>query len=72
MPKFKPCRNIDGDDTRKQLYFKRIDQKEAELLKQVNSIDKAIEIEEGQVEIGYENMSMVEVLRIIMLSGNKE
>ena len=72
MPKFKPCRAIENDDSRKQLLFKRIGNDSADLLKKVQSLDKSIEISESEVEIGYENLNMVEALRTILLTKDKK
>lgn len=48
MPKFKPCKVIEGDNARKQLIFKRI-QNDEEDLKKVTALDKDIEVENGEI-----------------------
>lgn len=67
MQKFKPCKPIEGDNTRKELIFKRFGADQAALLKDVKALDKDIEINEGEIELGYENLTMVEALRVILL-----
>lgn len=67
LPKFKPCQHIEGDNTRKKLVFKRIDEGN-EKLKEVLDANESIEKSEGEIEIGYENLNMVEALRVIIFS----